>query len=136
MEIGERRFKIETIEHRDSPDLSQVQDLFVDTFGEAEVDPEEILRSAVEGKTPWGTEDDTKYRVHIIKDAEGKVISTLTGGRLDLLDKESKPTGKQMFMVAYAVTDPNARQGGLAREAYISAIMDAAQKAKEEGNEE
>jgi len=40
LEIGERRFKIETIEHRDSPDLSQVQDLFVDTFGEAEVDPE------------------------------------------------------------------------------------------------
>jgi hypothetical protein len=40
-----------------------------------------------------------------------------------------------MFMVAYAVTDEKARQGGLAREAYISAIMQAAKEAQAEGQE-
>ena len=130
LEIGEKRFKIEAIERGDSPDISQVQDLFVEIFGEEEVDPEEILRSAVEGKTPWDTDDLCRYRIHTVKDSEGNVVSTVTGGLIDLLDNENKPTGKTMFMVAYAVTDPQARQGGLAREAYISAIMDAAKSAK------
>ena len=135
LKIGEKRFMIEGIERGDSPDISQVQNLFIKTFGEEEVDPEEILRSGVEGKTPWETDDLCKYRIHVIKNSEGEVVSTVTGGLLDLLDNENNPTGKKMFMVAYAVTDPQARQGGLAREAYISAIMDAAKSARSEGKE-
>ncbi len=134
IEVGERRFTIESLEQSDHPDLSQVQGLFEKTFGAAEVDPEEILRSSVEGKTPEGFED-IPQRIHVIKDEKGVVVSTVTGGLLDLMDEEGLPTNKLMFMVAYAVTDPNARQGGLAREAYISAILDAAKSAKAEGKE-
>ncbi len=135
LEIGEKHFTIESIESGDHPDIAQVQELFIKTFGEEEVDPEEVMRSAVEGKTAWDTEDITNYRLHVIKDKEGKVVSIVGGGLLDLLGDENKPTGKTMFMIGYAVTDPDARQGGLAREAYISAIMDAERTAKAQGKE-
>lgn len=135
IEANGNKFAIEMVPDGKSETLTDVQGLFTRTFGEEEVDPEEILRAAVDGKTPWGTEDSVKYRVHVIKDSKGEVMSTVAGGRLDLLDSDGKPTNKQMFMIAYAVTDEKAREGGLAREAYISAIMQAAKEAQAEGKE-
>ena len=132
LEIGEKKYSVELIERRDHPDLAQVQNLLVDTFSEAEVDPEEILRAAVEGKTPWGI-GDLPYRVYAIKDAEGKAVSMLSGGLLEMRDREGNDSGESMFMVGYAVTDKNARQGGLAREAYISALIGAAADAEAQG---
>ncbi|MBU6500284.1 MAG: hypothetical protein KGJ89_00400 [Patescibacteria group bacterium] len=135
IEINGDKFKIEAIERSDSPELTEVQGLFERTFGKEEVDSEEILRAAVEGKTPFGTKDGVVYKVFVVKNAEGKVVSTVTGGSLDLYDEQNKPTGKKMFMVAYAVTDKECRQGGLAREAYTSAIMDSAIDAESDGKE-
>lgn len=132
IEISGEKFRIESIESKDDPTLSEVQTLFEQTFGEEEVDPEEVLRSSVEGKTPWGT-DDINYRIFIVKNAEGKVISTVTGGMLDLESNDIEKTKRTMFMVAYAVTDKRVRQHGLAREAYISAIKDAAIRAERQG---
>ena len=133
IEMNGERFSIQSIESRDDPTLTEVQALFEKTFGAEEVDPEEILRSAVEGKTPSGTKD-IKYRVFVVKNSKGEVISTVTGGILDLPGGGSEKRKEKMFMVAYAVTDKNARQYGLAREAYISAIKDAALRAEREGN--
>ena len=112
LEIGEKKYRVELIERGDHPDLSHVQNLLVDTFSEAEVDPEEILRAAVEGRTPWGGVE-LPYRVYAIKDSEGKVVSMLSGGLLDLKDQEGNASGESCFMVGYAVTDKDARQGGL-----------------------
>lgn len=133
IENNDGRFTIEMVPDGKSETLSNVQKLFIDTFGADEVDPEAILRAAVDGTTTWGDTDATKYRVHVIKDSKGEVVSTVAGGRLQLFQSDGQPMNKQMFMIAYAVTDKNARQGGLAREAYISAIMQAAKDAQAEG---
>lgn len=129
IEIENKKFKIEIIENGKDPSLSDVQALFENTFGKEEVDPEEILRSAVDGITPWETED-TKYRVVTIRDDEGKLVTTVAGASLDLFDEKGEPTGECAYYVGYAVTDPNTRQGGLAREAYISALLDVAREAQ------
>lgn len=129
LEIGEKRYQVELIESGDHPDLAQVQNLFLASFKEAEVDPEEILRAAVEGKTPWDTKE-LPYRVYIVKDAEGKVVSMVSGGLLPMRDHGGSDTGESVFMVGYAVTAKDARQGGLAREAYTSALIGAAADAE------
>lgn len=132
LEIEGKQYQIEVVEDKDSPVLSQVQQLFTDTFGEEEVDPEEILRAAVAGETPFGTEDEIKYKVIVLKEGD-KVVSVVAGGHLDLRDKQGNPTKETMLMIGYAVTDKNIRQGGLAREAYISALIDAAVEAQKQG---
>ena len=133
IENNGQQFQIEMVPDGKSETLSKVQKLFIDTFGAEEVDPEEILRHAVDGENPWGETGQTMYRVHVVKDSKGEVVSTVAGGRLQLFQSDGQPMDKQMFMIAYAVTDKNARQGGLAREAYISAIMQAAKDAQAEG---
>ena len=118
IELKGRQFTIEKIPDGQSETIKDVQDLFGRTFGEEEIDPEEILRAAIDGKTPWGQDDMTRYNVHVIKDESGEVVSTVTGGRLQLRNADGTPLDKQMFMVAYTVTDEKARLGGLAREAF------------------
>ncbi|MBI4087885.1 GNAT family N-acetyltransferase [Candidatus Kaiserbacteria bacterium] len=135
IEANGEKYRIETIDRMDHPDIPKVQGLFEKTFDKGEVDPEEVLRSAIEGKTPWGTPDITKYRIYAIKDSQDTVISVMAGGRLDLKDAQGISNGKQMLMIGYAVTDKDARQGGLATEAYVSAIMDAAREAQSEGKQ-
>lgn len=125
-----RAYKIERIESSKDETLGEVYQLLVDTFGPEEVESEEILRNAVDGLTPFGAPEDTKYKIYVIKDQDGKVASFLNGGLFDLLDSDDNPTGEMVFLVAYVVTNPNLRQGGLAREAYISALIDASCEAQ------
>ncbi|MEK7541439.1 MAG: hypothetical protein AAB533_01165 [Patescibacteria group bacterium] len=132
LEIGEKKYAIELLDRSDHPDLAQVQTLFEQEFGEEEVDPEEVLRSAVEGRTPWGTKD-LPYRVYALKDSEGRVLSALTGGLLDMRNADGDPTGETVFMVGYALTPEESRGKGFAREAYISALIGATAEAEEAG---
>lgn len=127
-----RKFKIDVIESGKDAALSDVQKLFEDTFGEEEVDTEDLLRTSVDGVTPWGTED-SRYRIITVRDEEGKLVATISGATLDMLDEAGAPTGEATYFVGYAVTNPNARQGGIAREAYVSALMDAAIEAESRG---
>lgn len=127
------RYKAEIIEKGENPDLSKVQQLFIKVFGAEEVDPEEILRNAVDGTTAFGTEDITKYQICVVKDSKGEVVSVVAGGLLELMDDKGIPTGETVFMIGYAVTDPDIRQSGLAREAYISSIIGANKDAEAQG---
>ncbi len=134
IEIAGEKFSIERIKDPESADLSQVQSLFEEVFGAEEVDPEEILRNAVGGRSAFDPEQqDIEYKVFTVKDKEGKVISVVSGGILELIRNEDEDTKENIFMVAYAVTDPSARQGGLAREAYISALQHAAEESEQNG---
>lgn len=128
-----REFVIEAVRNPEQAEVGEVQSLLERTFGEEEVDPQDALRLGLEGKTEFGTPDIAKYKIYAVKDSEGKVVSTVTGGLLDVKTKNGDPTGKTIFMVGYAVTDPSCRQGGLAREAYISALMDCAMEAQRTG---
>lgn len=132
IEIEGKKFKVELIDNGKDPALSDVQKFFEKTFGEEEVDPEEILRGAVDGLSVFG-EEEPKYRIITVRNDKNELVSTCAGAPLDLKDKEGKPTDEMVYFVGYAVTDPGARQGGLAREAYISALIDASQQAKLQG---
>lgn len=127
-----KKYLIEHVESGESPTLSEVQDLCIRTFGEEEVDSEEILRQAVTG-VEFGIPSEVKYKVFAVRDPDGRVVCTVAGGNLDLRDASGSPTGETILMIAYAVTDKDVKQSGLAREAYISALMDCAAEAEKMG---
>jgi hypothetical protein len=120
------------VEDGKDPVLSEVQELLEKTFGPEEVDPEEIMRSSVDGLTPWGTEDD-RYRIVLVRNQEKKLVSLFAGAQLELLDEKGNPINESVYFGGYAVTLPGKRQKGLAREAYASAIIDATKQARSEG---
>lgn len=131
-ENGEKeKYTIELIENGESPDLDKVQKLFEDIFGKEEVDPVDVLKNAVDGNTAFGTKDEVKYKIYVVKDSKGEVVSTLAGGLLDLQDNQGNSTGETVFMLAYAVTKKNLQRKGFAREAYISALIGARKEAEE-----
>jgi hypothetical protein len=128
-----KKFRIEVIEKGEDPEIKNVHRLFLKTFGKEEIDPQKVTREAVDGYSPdWNTHF-PKYRIVTVKDERGRLASVFTGAQLDVLDENGKPTGEAVFSVGYAVTAETKRQKGLAREAYISALIDAAKQAKDEG---
>lgn len=133
IECEGKKFRIEVIESREDPSLSEVQQIMLDTFGEEEVEDEEVMRSSIAGKTKWGT-DDSLYRIVTMRDEQEKIVSIFTGSQLEMLDEEGEPNGESVYFVGYAATTPEAQQKGLAREAYISAMIDAAKQARTSGN--
>ncbi len=133
IEIEGKKYTIETIERGDDPKLRDVQKLFERTFGKEEVDPEEILRNAVDGHTASG-QPDNKYRIMTVWNEKGKLVSAFTGGQLEMMDENGKATGESVYSVGYAVTDKRNRRKGLAEQAYISALIDATKEAQSEGN--
>ncbi|HCC59898.1 MAG: hypothetical protein A2402_00715 [Candidatus Staskawiczbacteria bacterium RIFOXYC1_FULL_37_43] len=129
-----KKFRIEVIEDGKDPALSEVQELLEKTFSEEEVDSEEILRSSVDGVTPWDTED-TNYRIVTVRDEKGKLVSVFGGAPLDCQNEKGEPTGEQVYYVGYAASARGSRKKGLAREAYISALIDATKRAGEESKQ-
>lgn len=127
-----KKFFIRIVARGDDPSLDDVQYMFERTFGEEEVDPYETLKSAVDGKTPWDTPD-VPYRITAVYNETTELVSTFAGAPLDLLDKDGQPTGDMVYYVGYAVTDPKARQTGLANEAYAAALIDATDRAEKAG---
>ncbi len=123
----DNKFKINTFEDGQDPKLSEVQKLFNEIFPEEEIEPETILRSAVDGQNPWGTPD-TKYRVVVVTDEDKKITAICAGATLDIDNKRNEVA----YCVEYVLTKPQLRQSGLAREAYISALIDSMKIAKEQ----
>lgn len=132
LEIEGKKYQVEHVRDSESSTITEVQELFVKTFGEEEVDPEEVTRRAMNGDE-YCMSPEVKYKVYAVRDPEGKVISTVAGGLLDLRDEKGNSTGETVLMIGYAVTDPSVTQSGLAREAYISALMDCATEAEKMG---
>ncbi len=132
LEFEGKKYAIEHVTSSESPTVTEVQELFVRTFGEEEVDPEEVTRRSMNGDE-YCLSPEVKYKIFAVRDPEGKVVCTIAGGNLDLRDDKGNPTGETILMIGYAVTDPGAKQSGLAREAYISALMDSATEAEKMG---
>lgn len=106
-------------------------------FDSEEVDPEDVVRRAVDGYKRWNDKDGnplpdiTKYSINVVTDNSGEALALFTGGRVDMFDDNNKPTGKQVFIVAYAMT--NIRHLTMVDEAYTAAVMQAAREAEAEG---
>lgn len=132
IECEGKKFTIEVVESGEDVVLGDVHRLWADTFSEEEVESEDIIRCGVRGVTERGYPQ-PKYRVVTIKNERGELVSTFAGAQLDLLDERGQPTGESTYFVAYAVTNKEARQKGLAKEAYISAIIDATNESQSQG---
>ncbi len=128
-----KKFTIEVIESSEDPKIDNICRMLRNTFSAEEVDPPKVTREAVDGFSPdWNTHY-PKYRLVTVRGENGKLASIFTGAQLDVLDESGKPTGEAVYSVGYALTTVQARQHGLAREAYTSALIDAAKQAKAEG---
>jgi hypothetical protein len=126
-----KEFSIKTVESGKDPVLDDIQELFEDTFSKEEVDPIETLKNAVDGVTESGALD-APYRVVPVENAEGKLVGVMAGSPLEMKKADGTST-EMVYFVGYAVTHPDARQGGIAKEAYISALMDATSIAQSQG---
>ena len=126
------KYNIERINNPVSEDVKKAHDLLRKTFKPDEVEPLENLKNASEPEQSLAEGGVTSH-IYTVKDAKGEIVSLLKGNNIDLKDDDSKSTGKTVFMVDYAVTDPALRQSGLAREAYISALMDISRESEAEG---
>lgn len=123
-------FEVKVIEDSNSPEFNDVMKLLKETFGDGQIDSDEILRAAVNGKSPWGTSRD-KYRVVSIFDENKELSAACIGSVLNIKNLDKVPTNEMIYYVVYMATNPNLKKSGLAREAYISSLMDAAKIAKE-----
>lgn len=125
-----KEFEIKKIEDINDPKLQDIISLLKETFGKEEVDSDEVLMAAVEGKSAWGTLRD-KYNIVSIYNKEKKLMATCVGSVLNKNISEINPIDGMIYYVAYIATNPSIKKSGLAREAYISSLMDAEKIAKE-----
>ncbi len=132
IENNGQTFLLRTIESGDDESVSHIQQLFEKTFGKEEIDPEAILRAAVDGVTATGIPQ-SKYRIVAVTNENGEIAGTIAGASFALTDASENPTNDMVYFVGYAAMDESTRQGGLAREAYISALIDAKQEAMKQG---
>ena len=130
---AEKRFKIELIKSPEQPEVREIQKILEKTFSRAEVDPIEVLKLAMGGETLSGEKDN--YKVYVLKNEKGRIVSLLMGGPMDLLDKDGRDLNEVVFLCSYTATEKRVRQKGLARELYISAIIDAQKEAENSGRE-
>jgi len=130
---GSARYSIVSVESGNDASISEVQVLLRSVFKPEEVEREDVMRSAIEGRSPWGTPDTTRYRMLVAKDGNGKVLSVFTYAHLELPDSQGTRTPRSFLYGGYAATQAGLRQSGLARELYISALMQAAAEANAQG---
>jgi hypothetical protein len=126
-------FEIEALTDKNDPRLSEVQSLLEEVFLSEEVDSEEILRGAIDGITPFGTKNEARYKFYVISDSEKKIVSTFGCVQLDISKYDEISTKETVLLVGYAATKEGIRQKGLAKEGYISALIDGAMEAEARG---
>ena len=127
------KFELQLVQAEDEKTVQEVQQLMEETFGKEEVDPIEVLREAIKGTPSVGSEDVTRYRIYVARDENGIIQSLYAGGLVDMNDAQGKPLGEKMFMAAYGVTREESRKRGIARELYVSSMMQAAADAYADG---
>lgn len=123
-------FEIKKIENNNDPKLKDIISLLKETFSKEEIDSDEVFMAAVDGKSPWGTSRD-KYRVVSIYDENKELSAACIGSVLNIKNLDKVSANEMIFFVEYMATNQNLKKSGLAREAYISSLMDAAKIAKE-----
>ena len=123
-------FEVKIIEDRNSSEFNDVLSLLKKTFGKEIIDSDEILKAAVDGKSLWGTPRD-KYNVVSVFNENKELSASCIGSVLNIKNLENNNTDEMIFFVAYMATNPDLKKSGLARETYISSLMNAAKIAKE-----
>src|SRR3989344_1124022 len=131
LEYKGEKFKLERIKSSEQPEVEDIKKIMEDTFNKEEIEPIEVIRAGIDGKTIGGEKASVDYKIYIVKDEKEKMLAFLAGGISDLKDKNGRDTNELAVLGAYIVTKEPSQRHGLGRELYASAFIDAYQKAKE-----
>lgn len=127
-------FEIHTIRSKEDPALEKVFDLLEKYFKEDELNTRESFIRKMEGLTKDGDKRPA-YRCFYVEDENKNVIATRVAENFPLQDKEGKETNENIFYGLYIVIDKEYQSTGLARELYISALIDAAVESQKENKD-
>lgn len=120
-----KKFKIERIRSSEQPEVNSIYEIMEDTFDTEELEPIEVIKAGIDGKTVEGEKNPTTYKIYALKNERGEVAAFLAGGILDLRDKNGLDSIESIFMGAYMVTAKEQQYQGFGRELYASAFIDA-----------
>lgn len=126
--------KINTITSKDDPALVKILDLLEKYFREDELNTRESFMEKVEGVDKSGKKR-PQYRCFYVDDNEGKTVAARISENFPLVDKDGNETNKNVFLGLYIVVDKDYRSTGIARELYISALIDAAIQSEKENKD-
>jgi hypothetical protein len=129
IEAAGTKYKLSLVRANDENAIQEIQRFMEETFGQKEVDPIDVFKAGIEGKLLDGSKDIARYRVFTASDGMGNIQSVYAGGLIEMMNGQGNPSGKAMFMGAYAMTHPENRRRGIIRELYISSMMEAASDA-------
>src|SRR5258708_7960262 len=132
LEKNGEKYQIERVTDPKSPELLETHKLLTDTFSAEEMDPLDVLQANLVGKSISGGDVDATD-VYIVKDKTGEIVNAFLTSHFDLTNGDGRPTGETALFVYYAVTKDKMRGTGIARESYMSAIIDASLKAEKQG---
>ncbi|MBR1172156.1 hypothetical protein [Bradyrhizobium liaoningense] len=124
-------YELRMLRSNDQGSVDEVQEMMEEAFGREEIDPIEVLKAGIDGKLLDGSRDVARYRFYAARDKSGKIQSIYAGGLLRMI--EPALADEAVFMGAYGITRPESRRLGLARELYISSMMQAAADAHSQG---
>lgn len=131
LKLEGNNFKINTIRSKDDPALEKVFDLLEKYFKEDELNTRESFMQKMEGLTKNGDKRPA-YRCFYVEDENKNVIATRVAENFPLQNKEGGQTNENIFYGLYIVIDKDYRSTGIARELYISALIDAAIESQKE----
>jgi len=122
-------FTIKSIKSKNDPALEELLTLLDKHFKEDTLNSRDAFIAKLEGKTKFG-KDRPQYRCFYVRNNEGKMIGLRIAEQFPLEDKEGNETDKNIFYAMYIAIDEEYRTAGVARELYVSSLIDASQEAE------
>ncbi|MBP6865947.1 MAG: hypothetical protein KBC12_00155 [Candidatus Pacebacteria bacterium] len=122
-------FSIKAIRSRDDSELGTLLALMDKHFKEDTLNSKEAFIQKMEGKTQFGKER-PQYRCFHVKNNEGKMIGLRVSEQFPLFDAKGTETNENIFYAMYIAIDEEYRSVGLAREMYISSLIDAIEQSE------
>lgn len=130
---GERLI-IERITDPNDPRIDEIQELLKQQFKPEEVDPKEIMQSAIEGKSYLTGNPIPRYIVTVVQNERGDIVGLATGAVLRLIDKDWHLVGKDSVVFgAYIETAKNFRLRGVAKHAFGFRLLAGESEAQLQG---
>ncbi len=124
IEIGEEIFEIKQIKTKGDEKILDVVSLLEKHFKPEELNTTESFLEKIEGKNLDGTKRPA-YRCFYIVDNLNNIIATRVSENIPLKNKEGFETDKNIFYGLYIAIEEKYRSLGMARELYISALIDS-----------
>lgn len=122
--VNNEKLFIKTVKTGNEEPVDRMLDLIESTFTQDQISNRDIFKKKIDGKTPLG-EDRPKYKCFYVENETGKIVATRIAEQIPLKDLSGSITNKNIFYGIYIVVKPQYKGTGIARELYVSALIDA-----------